>query len=92
MVLIKHRTLLHTLADSPDALGDRPGGGLALEDVAREPLHLGVFGDEAQVALVARQVRAERDVLQRVEVVQRRRLRRPGRALDEVEGQYRVRH
>jgi len=38
--------------------------------VAREPLPLGVFGDEAKEALVTRVETAERHVLERVEVVE----------------------
>jgi hypothetical protein len=54
----------------PDGLRHGSHRLVAPENVAREPLPLGVFGDEAKEALVTRVETAERHVLERVEVVE----------------------
>lgn len=54
---------------SPDSFGDRSRRFLTDEHVASESLQSRVLRDEAKVAMIARMKRAERYVLQRVEIV-----------------------
>jgi len=58
--------------DLPHCLGHWSGGLGALEDVTGEPLNRGMFGDEANEAVIARVKCTEGYVLQGVEVVDAR--------------------
>lgn len=54
---------------SPDGFGDRSRRFLTDEHVASESLQGRVLRDEAEVAMIARMKRAERYILQRVEII-----------------------
>lgn len=56
----------------PYSFSHRSGRLLAPEHVAGESLQRRVFGNEAQVTVVTRVERAERNVLQRVKIVDAR--------------------
>lgn len=61
--------VLLCISCSPDGFGDRSRGFLTDEHVASESLQSGVLRDEAEVAMIARVKRAERYILQRVEII-----------------------
>lgn len=68
VVISSHNWII--CASVPDGLRHGSHRLVAPENVAREPLPLGVFSDEAKEALVTRVETAERHVLERVEVVE----------------------